>query len=354
MKKLLLAFLLITALETKAQITVTQTSFPTAGTAWISFGDNRYNMHTISPPSGTAQTWNYAGAFVIDDTNAIGFVTPASTPYASNFPNATVASYDAPNDFATYFKGTANGFYIDGFYDGMGTPPFQSVDPNPDVLAFPVPFTYNNTRNNNARIEVIQSGLPALKIALTIVQQFTCDAYGSLTTPAFSNQQVIRIKQTQYSVDTTYIDITGSGNWTYLASNPPSDSSVTYTFARNSTLPLLMEIYAEPAAQTTSTGAAYYVSVLSGIDENLSGHNSVTAYPNPVFNGVLKFKIENPAASELFLYDLSGKLVYSTSVSGVSSLTVYTSNLAAGSYIYKITTTNKNLIQTGKIMIAKD
>jgi hypothetical protein len=311
-------------------------------------------MHTITAPSGTAQTWNYANAFVIDDTNAISFVNPASTPYASNFPNATLASYDAPTDFANYFISTANGFYIDGFYDGMGTPPFQNVNPNPDLLVFPVPFTYNNTRNNNAKVEVIQSGTPSFKIVLTIVQQFVCDAYGTLTTPAFTNQQVIRVKLIQYSVDTTYVDVLGNGNWTYVSSNPPSDTSVTYTFARNSTLPIMMEIYAEPSAQTTSTGAAYYVSVLSGVNEITAGVKDVTAYPNPVSNGVLKFRIDNTSASELSIYDLSGKAVYSTTVAGVKSLTVYTSNLAAGSYIYKVTATDNSVLQTGKVMIAKD
>lgn len=354
MKKLLLISFLIIALESQAQITVTQSSFPTAGTAWISFGDNRYNMHTITAPSASAQTWNYANAFLIDDTSAVSFVTPASTPYAANFPGATLASYDAPTDFATYFKGTANGFYIDGFYDGMGTPPYQNVNPNPDVLIFPVPFTYNNTRNNNAKIEVIQSGTPAFKIVLTVVQQFICDAFGTLSTPAFSNQQVVRVKQTQFTVDSTFIDLLGTGNWTYLSSNPPSDTNITYVFARNSTLPILMEIYADPASPANSNGASYYVSVLSGMNENTTATGSVTAYPNPVANGLLKFRIDNPSASELFLYDLTGKQVYNSSVAGVNSLTVYTSNLAAGSYIYKITSTDKSLITTGKVMIAKD
>ncbi|MBL7928725.1 MAG: T9SS type A sorting domain-containing protein [Bacteroidia bacterium] len=354
MKKLLLFSFLFITLETQAQITVTQSTFPVAGTAWLTRSDNRYNMHTITAASGTAQTWNYANAFVIDDSNAVAFVPPASTPYASNFPNATLAAYDAPNDYATYFIGNTNGFYIDGFYDGMGTPPFQNVNPNPDLLIFPVPFTYNNTRNNNAKVEVIQSGTPALKIVLTVIQQFVCDAYGTLTTPVYSNQQVIRVKQTQFTVDTTYIDVLGNGNWTYVSSNPPSDSSVTFFFARNAAMPLLMEISAEPAAQTTSISASYYISVLSGINENSSNTGSVSVFPNPVASGVLKFNIDNPSASELFLYDLTGKQVYNTSVSGVNSLTVYTSDLAAGSYIYKVTSSDKSLIKTGMVMIAKD
>ena len=115
-----------------------------------------------------------------------------------------------------------------------------------------------------------------------------------------------------------------------------------------------MEIYAEPAAQTTSTGAAYYVSVLSGVNESTSNSSSVTAFPNPAANGVLKFNIDNPAASELFIYDLSGKEVYRTTVSGINSLTVYTSDLAAGSYIYKVTSSDNSLIKTGKVVIAKD
>lgn len=354
MNKILLISLLLLSLETQAQITVTQSTYPTAGNAWMTYIDNRYNMHTITAPSGTAQTWNYANAFVIDDSNAIAFVTPASTPYASNFPGATLAAYDAPNDYATYFKDNANGFYIDGFYDGMGTPPLQNVNPNPDMLVFPVPFTYGSTRNNNAKVEVVQSGTPAFKIVLTVVQQFNCDAFGTLSTPAFSNQQVIRVRQSQYSVDSTFIDLMGNGNWSFLSSNPPSDSSITFYFARNAAMPILMEIYAEPAAQNTSTGASYYVSGILGVNENNTYQNTVSVFPNPAAAGVLQFNIDNPAASQLFLYDLSGKPVYNTTVTGINSLKVFTSGLAAGSYIYKIIASDNSLIKTGKVMIAQD
>jgi hypothetical protein len=115
-----------------------------------------------------------------------------------------------------------------------------------------------------------------------------------------------------------------------------------------------MEIDAEPSAPTTSTRASYYVSVLSSVNENTAGASNVTAFPNPVSNGMLKFRIDNPSATELFLYDLSGKAVYSTSVAGVNSLTVYTSSLASGSYIYKVTASDKSVLQTGKVMVAND
>lgn len=353
MKKTLTLSLLFMALKTQAQITITQSAFPTAGTAWIGYGDNRQAVHTITAPSGTPQTWNYANAFVIDDTSGIAFVTPASTPYASNFPNATLASYDALSDFATYYKGTPNGFYLDGFYDGMGTPPLQNVNFDPDLLGLPVPFTYNNTRNNNAKVEVIQAGPPPIKIVLTIVQQFVCDAFGTLTTPVFSNQQVIRIKQSQYSVDSVFMDLLGNGTWTLLSSNQ-GDSSLTYAFARNATLPILMEISADPAAPTTSIGATYYESGVSGINENTANSPSVTAFPNPVANGVLKFKIEDPSAVQLSLFDLAGKQVYQTSVAGVNTLTVYTSTLQSGAYLFKVTDKDNQIIQTGKVMVAKN
>jgi hypothetical protein len=336
-----------------AQITITQTIYPTAGSAWVAYEDNRQNVHTITPASGSAQTWNYVNAFVIDDTSAIGFISAASTPYASQFPAATLASYDAANDLTLYFFGNSSGFYVDGFYNGTAPPPLNSVNLNPDMLLLPVPFTYNNVRNNNAKFEVIQAGPPAIKIVLTIVQQYQCDAFGTLSTPIFSNQQVIRIKVLQYTVDSTFVDLFGSGNWTYLSSNPPSDSAVNYVFVRNASLPILMEIFANTANHSVSEGAAYYEAGTVAINEPDVNHDLIAVYPNPAVNGVLKFRIEDNQASELILYDLYGREVYHTSVKGVNSLTVMASHLPAGSYLYKIMDDNRQVLSVGKVIMVK-
>ncbi len=345
--------LLCITINSLAQITITQSTYPSAGTAWISYEDNRQNVHTITAASGSAQTWNYVNAFVIDDTGAIGFISAASTPYASQFPAATLASYDAANNFTLYFFGNSSGFYIDGFYDGVASPPLNNINFNPDYLLIPVPFTYNNVRNNNAKFEVVQAGPPAIKIVLTIVQQFQCDAFGTLSTPVFSNQQVIRIKLLQYTVDSTFIDPVGSGNWIFVSSNPPSDSAVNYVFLRNSSLPILMEIFADPANHSISTGAAYYQAGTVSINEPDVNQDLIAVYPNPAVNGVMKFRIENNQASELVLYDLYGRQVYRTSVKGVNSLTIMASHLSAGPYLYKILDDDRQVLSAGKVIMVK-
>ncbi len=91
MKKTSFTFMLFLIISHagKSQINLSNSVFPAIGTTWISFQDNRTGVHTITPASGSAQTWNYANAFVVDDTTFTSWKNPSATPYASNFPQAT-------------------------------------------------------------------------------------------------------------------------------------------------------------------------------------------------------------------------------------------------------------------------
>ncbi|MCC6383892.1 MAG: T9SS type A sorting domain-containing protein [Bacteroidia bacterium] len=348
-KSLLLAFVLIT-IGAQAQITITQSSFPAVGSTWVQKSDNRLGVHTITAPSSSAQTWNYSNAFVVDDTLITSYIAASSTPYSSSFPQASLAIADTAGNAYIYFKGNSTGFYIDGMYDGSGSLPDSIIDYNPDQLLMPTPFTYGNSRINHARIEYIMTGPPDMKFVMTFINNFDCDAFGTLSTPSVTNQQVIRIKHLLYTVDTTYIDATGTGTFTYLSSNPPSDSSITYTFASNSFFSIPMTISADGGAPTVSTSASYLFAVLNSIPEN--GQNAVKQkpYPNPVFNGILNFRFEKPGASLLKITDLAGKQVYSTVVTDLSSLTVNFGSLASGAYLYQVFKADGSIYDTGKII----
>jgi hypothetical protein len=78
---------------------------------------------------------------------------------------------------------------------------------------------------------------------------------------------------------------------------------------------------------------------------------SSTVYPNPVKRGNdIHFAISDNSASEVALYDASGKLFKKQNINQNNNA-VNTQDLISGTYIYKITSTSSKAISTGKIIV---
>lgn len=71
-----------------------------------------------------------------------------------------------------------------------------------------------------------------------------------------------------------------------------------------------------------------------GIEENAENIN-ITAFPNPVVDN-LKISLNNNAAAEFAMYDLSGKVVKSGDIFGYANLSVNVKDVDNGAYIVKI------------------
>jgi hypothetical protein len=108
-----------------------------------------------------------------------------------------------------------------------------------------------------------------------------------------------------------------------------------------------------------SSTAALNFQVVKGLDPQI--YNIVT-YPNPVSTtGVMNIKINYDQPDELietaiYLYDISGKLVYTTSQKGAEGIRWNMSdiNIASGIYLYQVnikTTTSNYVSKAGKIII---
>jgi hypothetical protein len=355
MKKQLLALSISLMSATAfAQPTINQADFPTAGDFWFELEDNRTGVHTITP-AGPSQSWNYATAFIVDDTTGVNFISPASVPngWATSFPNSTVAVYSAYDTTAQFFKSLSNGFYADGIYSGSALLPTPMIDVDPDQLLVPGNFTYNSTRNNVSVITFDQTTPPStIRIKLYNIQLFEGDAYGSLTTPAGTFANTLRIKETSYSVDSTFIDILGTGNFTFLSSNGATDTSIVYSWVKNGTQPLLMSIDYDVVSQQT-TGATYTSLVPVGINEPAAEVSPVLVFPNPSANGWVNFRFENADADVLRIYSFDGRLVREERIKGVSNITVSTASFAHGFYLYEAFSESGAQISKGKFAVVK-
>ena len=72
-----------------------------------------------------------------------------------------------------------------------------------------------------------------------------------------------------------------------------------------------------------------------GIDEDIANSN-VNLFPNPA-NDLVTFTAENTEMSEVQIFDLTGKMIYSNNPMS-NRLEVNTSAFASGTYIVKVIT----------------
>ena len=110
-----------------------------------------------------------------------------------------------------------------------------------------------------------------------------------------------------------------------------------------------------------SSTAALNFQVVKGMDPNIY---SVSTYPNPVSTtGVLNIQIAFNQPDEIvdatvYLYDLSGQLVYTYQQRGTETINWNMSNIntGAGIYVYQVkikTTTSNYVSKAGKIIITQ-
>jgi hypothetical protein len=355
-KHLLSVILLALPVLSIAQPTIVQGDFPVPGTVWVEFNDERDSSHTVTAP-GPSQTWNYSTAFIVSDTTVVNFILPSSTPasWAANFPAATVAVYSPADTTAQYFKSLPDGFYADGIYTGSVTSPIPVLDVNPDQLLVPGNFSYNDTRNHYGLIVFDQPPAPptpAIRFKIYFMEEFTGDAYGSLVTPAGSFPNVLRVKSLTYVIDSTFMDILGTGNYTFVNSNGPSDTSIAYNFIKNAPGALLMTIE-QDGSTLQSTSASYFGTGPVGLNDPQSSSGLISVYPNPVASAFVNFDINYEKAAVVRITNISGQLVQEVNVKGLNRLVLQTSTFEKGVYFYDLLDENGRRLNRGKFVVIR-
>ncbi len=342
MKKAL-PVILFSCLMTEAypQATITQANFPVVGTTWTEFEDNNYGAHTI-PPVGAGQTWNYATAFNITDTGGIAFVAPSSLPppFNTDFPAADLAVFSPSDTSAQFFKSMANGFWMDGFsiHGSQAMPPLDKFDFMPDQLFFPAPLTYGPMTNSASRVTIIQpaaGGNPGLKFTIDLFSNINANAWGSLTTPSGTYPNTIRVRRMEYNIDSSFIDILGTGNYTFVSTSGPKDTAIIHFFMNSTNPVVLMTINEDPGNLGTSDGATFLVNIPFSIDE-VSTPSAAWAYPNPAGPDGPVTITARDRFDRLVITDGNGKTVYSTGGINADRTMIRTDNLSAGTYHYRV------------------
>ncbi|MCC6690813.1 MAG: T9SS type A sorting domain-containing protein [Bacteroidia bacterium] len=90
----------------------------------------------------------------------------------------------------------------------------------------------------------------------------------------------------------------------------------------------------------------------TGVD-NSTGSNPIQIYPNPANDKLnIALHLEADQTGSIFIYDLTGKLMLTSVLTGSNNSEVSTSLLSDGLYIYKVAI-NDSPVSTGKLSIIR-
>jgi hypothetical protein len=356
MKKISLLVLVLLGFKLSAQVVITQSNFPTAGTT-ITRNVDKTKVEFNPGVPGPGNVWNYGGLNA-DTTVTYNFVSPASTPYAAQYPTATLALESAQGLYA-YLKvdnAAAEELGFAGDAAALGLPGVNiKFKYNSPLTFIPFPAQLNTSFVDSAKGEITLPGsavgapFDSVKVKRKVVRTGNFDASGSLTVNTQSWQDALRYKRLEQSVDSFFVLF--MGNWqdaSGLGVPPTSNTDLFYEWYVNG------QNYPVLTATMNSIGdSAVTRKFYAPTTSKSSPQTTITnLYPNPA-SDVLYFTGDFANAQTIVIYNALGQKQDISSLVQPNQITTYVNNLSNGIYSYQILDKNSKVISTGKFVIQR-
>jgi hypothetical protein len=409
-KNILSVLLLLCAIVTQAQITLTSTNVrvPLGTDSAFSVLLRTNNASTIAlPTEGANRTWDYRR---LNDSVAVSVsYTAATAATDAAYPTATAYAPLNPTfgpialrTGRTYYNASTNGYYNLGYRQqegayGLGAlsiflAPTDSIYifANPasvltgavtsSTVATPTPkLTYPCTFNSAWRVNNKQITVGAVTIAFASYNRapFEVRQYYTTRDSVVGWGKVIIPKGTGASVPIDALLVkhfTEESDSVYLNGVPASDLLLSqfglaqgrkmydtdYSFyGLNQTRPLLT--LSTNQTFTTCIGGSYNrsSSILSGSNElDNAVFSAVQISPNPIIANVLQANFDKPSEANwtLRIVDLEGRLMQTNTLSGSGKVTATVElgkNMTNGTYIYSLINENDRIVGVGKFSVSR-
>jgi hypothetical protein len=333
MKKIIytLVFILAAYQMVNAQVTINNFHKPSAGDRVTVVAADTSNI--TEGLSGANRTWNFTNAVPKGVPITSDFISPSGTPYASEFPGATLCqrTLSGEDTIFSYNQLTSNAAFLLG--QGYDTYIIRYTDTQ-QLARYP--FAYGDTYTDTYYTEYTVSGF-LNKVRGSFV--YTADAYGSITLPG-GTYPALRVKVEHHYTDSVAL---GSG---YYVSELTSVNYVWYTSQHK--YPVFS---VGRSTFTTGSFTSHYKTVdftqdnVSGIEQTSTvapeGFKLKQNYPNP-FNPAttINYSITKKGMVTLKVFDVTGKAVASLvndfQAPGEYKVDFNASGLPSGTYFYKL------------------
>lgn len=343
-KQLLIASLAITSVAVNAQITITSSDMPVAGNSYIIADVNDSIPYGTS---GANQTWDFS-SWVNTGLDTTSFQAPSNLNGASFFPTATIGI--ASNTTYSFFKNSSSAYEFLGYYSNTGgSDDLIILSPAEKTITFPSTYqtTFNGTASLSLTYAATQPGVDSIRYNFDRNYISVIDAWGTLTTPAYSNVNTLRQFITAVEQSSAYTLATGDSVWVLIPNSPEADTSYMYRWLSNEHSYAVAEVYANPG--DTLYYATYLTSTLVGVNEHAKNSNTVSVFPSPASDKVSFKGIDSDAY--LIIFDVNGKLVEKVSLR--KNTTINVSNYNNGVYFYNVVPLNGSAVSKGKFVVEK-
>lgn len=325
-----LAFLLLLAFTTRAQITLTSADVGTVGSKYFMNVDTNGGAGIVVGSGGTNMAWDFTSLTPgLSDT--IEFLDPASTPYGGDFPSSNLCIFQADLNGYAYLNSTSSELEIIGFAGDPANLGQTFVLPQLDPLKVATfPFTYQDSFQDTSIVEgtfEFNAFPPAdsARLRSTAYRTLTADAWGTLEFPG-ATYNVLRVKEVATTNDQIFVHVPFIG-WNQFSDTTYTDS--TFTYWANSLGYLLCEIAYEGGSISRVTYQnPNQVSVSSG---QLHEH---VVYPIPAEN-TLHIKQRDPRPLLIEIHTLQGQLVKTKRQDG-RNLEIDIADLPEGNYVVRL------------------
>lgn len=383
--------LVIGVIAMDAQITVTNSVFATAGVTLNRNIVNGLGRIDITP-AGPNQTWDMAD---LQGTTADYTVVAASSGNAfASFPTTDIilpeiggiagdgyVKVDANQMSTIGVVATLDGFVTDAVVQ-LTSPridlqtPLNYGDTNTGSYGFQIaldPHEPAGTQLDSliTALEADAGGLvtiDSIRVTFTTNSTSEVDAWGDLTTPAgtFDVLRLKRIDETNVDLD---VKITVFGIPNVLWQDPadpnglnvdPSglpfvgqDTIFTYEFWSTTEQQPILKANTDADGTTPSYGQ---YKTLSTSTNSVLAKYDVSAYPNPAIdNFTLEMNGLDNGEYNLKMYNIIGKSIKSVPfrIDGDTKLNISTSDLDAGTYIYRIVNAENQSLLTRRVIVLK-
>ncbi len=282
----LTATILLSALLTTAQITITSDNVPVPGTNVLKGIDNLPVGLDPGTP-GPGKTWDFS-PLISEDIISYSYVTPLATPYPGYYPDANLAVHTSDTAYSyLYYDGDV--FEMEGivmYYQGES----YAFDYTPDLVLLNFPFSYGDEISQDYYFEWIYAdNEDSVKFKDYVTKSLEADAYGTVTLPVGSFE-AIRAKVTQVNKDSMWAQLLG--NWTLISTTVTTSNYYEwYTDDPDVDISLVSFIYDE--SWSTLESAEFFRESFVGTGPEISKAD-FTIYPNPASESISIEKTGKP------------------------------------------------------------
>jgi hypothetical protein len=316
-----------------AQPQLTVDDLPSAGDKKI---DYVADSTGIEPgPAGASVTWDFSTLKRISSMDSISseVVVASSTPYASDFPAADLATKSVSGSSWAYYSSNSTQAALIGVVVSNGSTTVKQKYSDPQII-IKVPFSYNQSMTDAYEASYDASGVTIYRTGTSTA---TADAYGTLIMPHRTYTNVLRVK----NVSSTKDSFDFFGDWFITTTDATSYSYI----SPGRTAALLTIMYVSTTtngipSDGTKTVTFNDTDPLASVRKLPALSGKIDLYPNPATeNSTIRIDVKENTQVRINICSTLGQSVFAQTAqvkTGTNNVTLPLNGLNSGVYFVNV------------------